>query len=311
MEKAFRSILVPVDGSPQSKMAQEMAVFLSKLFKAQVTVMHVVSNELPTLAGKTYSSREDFVPLNAATYQFPRTIGLTRPRENIYPDEVVNEMTQRLRDDGEAILAESAALFTSEGITVKQKFVEASDTPQTIIEEAEAGRYDLVVIGNSGNTDDALDLHLGSVAKKVALSVKAPILVNREKREVKKILVPVDGSSKEEIALRQASTLAKATGAQAILLHVQESSLLKMRPEINQVGIQILDHASKMFEGVSHEQKLASGDPAKIIVKTAKQTSVDLIVMSGGGLGAFRRLFLGSVTDHVLHHAATPVLLIK
>ena len=47
-----------------------MAVFISKLFKSQVTVMHVVSNELPTIAGKTYSSREDFVPVNAAITSF-------------------------------------------------------------------------------------------------------------------------------------------------------------------------------------------------------------------------------------------------
>jgi nucleotide-binding universal stress UspA family protein len=311
MEKIFRSILVPVDGSPQSKTAQEMAVFISKRFKSQVTVIHVVSNDLPVLAGKTYSSREDFVPVNAATYQFPRTIGITRPRENVYPDEVLNELTERLREDGETILTESIALFTSRGIPVKQKFVEATNTAEAVIEEAEAGRYDLVVIGNSGNVEDELDLHLGSVAKKVALSVKAPILINREKSEVKKILVPVDGSPKEEIALLQASAIAKETGARVIVLHVQEKSLLKVRPEINQIGTKILDNASKMFEGIEVEQKLTSGDPANLIIKTAKQADVDLLVMSGGGLGAFKRLFLGSVTDHVLHHTTAPLLLVK
>ncbi len=302
---------MPVDGSPQSKNAQGMAVFISKLFKSQVTVMHVVSIDLPVLAGKTYSSREDFVPVNAATYQFPRTIGITRPRENVYPNEVINELTERFREDGQTVLAESAAMFTAEGIMVKQKLVETTNTAETVIEEAERGHYDLVIVGNSGNVDDELDFHLGSVAKKVALSVKTPILVNREKREIKKILIPVDGSPKDGIALQQASVIAKATGSKTILLHVQETSLLKLRPEINQIGIQILEHASKMLQGISIEQKLASGDPANVIIKTAKQVNVDLIVMNGGGLGAFKRLFLGSVTDHVLHHATSPVLIIK
>jgi nucleotide-binding universal stress UspA family protein len=72
MEEAFNNILVPVDGSQQSRTAQEMAIFLSKLFKSQVTLLNVVSNELPTLAGQMYSSREDFVPINPATFQFPR-----------------------------------------------------------------------------------------------------------------------------------------------------------------------------------------------------------------------------------------------
>jgi nucleotide-binding universal stress UspA family protein len=101
MEEAFNNILVPVDGSQQSRTAQEMAIFLSKLFKSQVTLLNVVSNELPTLAGQMYSSREDFVPINPATFQFPRTIGLTRPRENVFPDEVIREVTEGYRERGQ------------------------------------------------------------------------------------------------------------------------------------------------------------------------------------------------------------------
>ena len=122
-------------------------------------------------------------------------------RENVFPDEIVNEMTERLRDDGQIVLAESAALFVSEGILVKQKFVEATDTAQTLIGEAEGGCYDLVIIGNSGSLEDEIDLHLGSIVKN-CLSVKAPILVNRKKKEIKKILVPIDSSPRDEIVLR-------------------------------------------------------------------------------------------------------------
>ena len=66
-----------------------------------------------------------------------------------------------------------------------------------------------------------------------------------------------------------------------------------------------------MIEGIPLEQKLTSGDPAKVIIKTAEQTDADLIIMNSGGIGAFKRLFIGSVSDHVLHHATVSVLLIK
>ncbi len=311
MEKAFKSVLVPVDGSPQSRKSLEMAVFISKLFKPQVTVMHVVSAELPALEDQIRLSREDSAPANTDYYRFPRTVDMARPIEDEFPGEVLNEVTERLRDDGQALLVESASLFNAEGLVTRQKFVEATDPAEAIVIEAEAGNYDLVVMGNSGDEENERDLHLGSVAKKVALSVKSPVLINREKREVKSILIPVDGSAKEEVTLQKASIIAKVSGSKAVLLHVQETRFLKLRPEINEIGLRILTRASKMFEGIPVEQRLATGDPAKVIIQTAEKANIDLIVMSGGGLGALRRLFLGSVSDHVLHHATVPVLLIK
>jgi nucleotide-binding universal stress UspA family protein len=311
MEKAFRSILVPVDGSPQSGKSLEMALFISKLFKPQVTVIHVVSDELSALENQIQFSKKDSAPANTDYYRFPRTEDMARPAEDDFPGEVLNEVTERLRDDGKALLEDSAARFNAEGLATRQKFVEAADPAEAIVIEAEAGHYDLVVMGNSGDEENERDLHLGSVAKKVALSVKSSILINREKREVKTVLIPVDGSVKEEVTLQKASIIAKASGSKAVLLHVQETRLLKLRPEINEIGLRILNRASKMFEGIPVEQRLATGDPAKVIIQTAQKADIDLIVMSGGGLGALRRLFLGSVSDHVLHHATVPVLLIK
>jgi nucleotide-binding universal stress UspA family protein len=273
--------------------------------------MQAVSNELPAIAGEIYSPREDYVPVNPATYQFPRAIGLPRPRENVFPEEVIREVTQRLRENGQIILTESASLFSAEGFEVKQKLVEAVDTAEAIIDEAEAGTYDLIIIGNSGGEENESDLHLGSVARKVSLSVKTPIIINRGKKEVKKILIPVDGSREEERAIEKAVMIAKAAKSQILLLHVQEKALLKLKPEINKVGVKILNHASTMLQGTTFEQTLASGDPAKTIIETAKSAGIDLIVMRGGTLGSLKRAFLGSVSDHVIQHATVPVLLVK
>jgi len=311
MEEVFRNILLPVDGSTQSRIVQEMTAFLSKLFKSQVTLLHVVSNELPALAGQVYSSREDFVPVNTATYQFPRTIGLSRPRENVLPDEVIREITEHYRQKGQTVLTEVAARFTQQGITVKNKIVEGTDVAESIISDAETGNYDLIIMGNSGSDVSEFDLHLGSVAHKVLLRAKIPIMIVRNKRDIRKILVPVDGSVKEEKAMRKAQTLAKATMSTVILLHVQDASLLRLRPEIRGMGLQVLEENSNMFKGIQFEKRLVSGDPANVIIQTAKQEGADLIVMSKGELGTLKGLFLGSVSDHVLHHATVPVLLVK
>jgi len=310
MEQVFRNILVPIDASVQSRIAQEMAVYLSKLFRSQVTLMHVVSNEL-TLGGQIYTPIENYEPISTATGQFPRALRLPRTRDYVLPDEVIREVIEQYREKGQTILAESVLLFSEKGIDVKEKLVEKNDPAEAIIDEAEAGMYDLVVMGNSGGEENELDFHLGSVAKKVSLAVKIPVLVVRKKMDLRKILIPVDGSAKEDKILQKASMIAKAAGSKVVLLHVQEKSLLKLKPEIYEVGLQILKQASTKMEGIEFEQKLLSGDPANVIIQTAKQYDVDLIAMSSGGRGTLRDFFLGSVSNHVLHHATLPVLLVK
>jgi nucleotide-binding universal stress UspA family protein len=310
LNEGFKKVLVTVDGSLQSRISQEMAVFISKLFKSQVTLMHVVPNNLLT-PGQTYTQRENYMPISTATGQFPRTLSLPKTRENAFPEEIIREVTEQYRDAGKEILKESAALFAKEGITAKEKLSEGTDTAETVIAEAEDEKYDLIIMGNSADEENELDLHLGSVAKKVSLGAKTSILVVRRKNNVKKILVPVDGSAKDEETAQKACFIAKASGAGIILLHVQEKTILNMRPEIKVIGLQILEHASKMVEETQFEQKLVSGDPAKAIIQTAEQSDIDLIVMNSGGYGTLRGLFLGSVSDHVLHHATVPVLLIK
>ncbi len=307
----FSNILVPVDGSPQARVAAEMAAFVGRLFKSHITLLHVVSNELPALAGEVYSSREDIVPVNQATYQFPRSINLERPRENIFPDEILRELTQRLRENGQTVLDETLAFYGTTNVVADAKLAEEKDVAEAIISEAERGAFNLIVIGNSGHEGKPADFHLGSVAKKVAFNAKVPVLVVRKKAFIRKILVSVGNAAHEEKLLQTAQAIAKAQGAKVVLLHVQEESLLKLKPQIQEFGRQMLHQLGRLFEGTSVEEKLASGDPASLIIQTAEQTDVDLVVVGGGGLGTLKGLILGSAADHVLHHATFPVLLVR
>ena len=206
MDESFKNILVPIDGSFQSRIAQEMAVFISKLFKSQVTLIHVVPNELETI-GKTYTLRENYAPISTATGQFPRTLSLPKTRESVFPEELIKKVTERYRETGKELLNESALLFNQEGISVNERLVEGNSAAELIMAEARTGNYDLIIMGNSGG-ENKLDLHLGSVAKQVSLGVKGTVLIVRRKIKVQKILIPVDGSAKDEKALQKARIIA-------------------------------------------------------------------------------------------------------
>ncbi|KAL3825658.1 hypothetical protein ACJIZ3_021687 [Penstemon smallii] len=62
---------------------------------------------------------------------------------------------------------------------------------------------------------------------------------------------------------------------------------------------------------VKAKTSILKGDPKEIICDAAEQMHIDLIVVGSRGLGKIKRAFLGSVSDHVLHRAKCPVLIIK
>jgi nucleotide-binding universal stress UspA family protein len=51
------------------------------------------------------------------------------------------------------------------------------------------------------------------------------------------------------------------------------------------------------------------GDPARQLLEMA--ATADLVVVGSRGLGAVRRLLLGTVSEKVLQHAPCPVLIVK
>ncbi|MGZ4850580.1 MAG: universal stress protein, partial [Candidatus Bathyarchaeia archaeon] len=205
MEENFRKILVPIDDSPLSKVTLELALFISKFFSSRVTLLHVVSNELLTLSGRIYSPIENYAPISNATGQFPRTLSLPQTKEYVIPEEVIREVTEMYRAKGQILLSAGSSQFTLEGISIEEKLVEGADIAETIISEVESGNFDLIIMGRSSNEEKELDSHLGSVAAKVSSHVKTPILIVNKETAIRKMLVAVDGSAKDEKALQDAA----------------------------------------------------------------------------------------------------------
>jgi nucleotide-binding universal stress UspA family protein len=53
------------------------------------------------------------------------------------------------------------------------------------------------------------------------------------------------------------------------------------------------------------------GKPYEAIVDTAKQRQADLIIVGSHGRTGLKRLLMGSVTERVIGHAETAVLVVK
>ena len=138
-----------------------------------------------------------------------------------------------------------------------------------------------------------------------------------------RILVPVDGSDNSLRALDHAIFLAKSTGAGVTAMNVIESPptvyiesqkliddiMVKYRTE----SAKILDRCKQIAEkaGVKIETVIAEGDAASNITGYAQKEDFDLIIIGSRGLGKFKEMVLGSVSNKVLHHSKASVLIVR
>lgn len=144
----------------------------------------------------------------------------------------------------------------------------------------------------------------------------------------KKILVPLDGSNLAEWALPTALKLAQAAQGEIILLRSTiplytmmpvvaneydwvwpEYAREQMRTEVREYLEEIKE--SNSLPGVSIQTMEVEGDAASMIVDTAIDEDVDLIVMSTHGWSGFKKWVFGSVTERVLHTGCCPVLAVR
>jgi nucleotide-binding universal stress UspA family protein len=59
------------------------------------------------------------------------------------------------------------------------------------------------------------------------------------------------------------------------------------------------------------ETEVVAGTPEQELVKKAEEWEADLIVTGSHGHGFWKRTWLGSVSDALIHHAPCSVLVIK
>ena len=134
-----------------------------------------------------------------------------------------------------------------------------------------------------------------------------------------KILLPIDFSTTDRIALKTATSLARDTDAMLLILHVEEPPLAygagdlyygQPDPTSDELR-EMLEAVRPKDTQVKCEHRLTSGDPADSIVRVADAENVDLIVMSTHGRTGVSRLLMGSVAEAVVRRANCPVLTVK
>jgi len=135
------------------------------------------------------------------------------------------------------------------------------------------------------------------------------------------ILIPTDGSQPAERGLAHGLALAKSLGAKVSVIFVVEpfseltgrlleavATYAELRKE---QAASVLDRAANAAReaGLSCETiQMENAQPHEAIIAAARDKGCDLIVISWHGRSGLSALLIGSVTNKVLTHAKTPVL---
>lgn len=149
-----------------------------------------------------------------------------------------------------------------------------------------------------------------------------------------RILAAVDNSPLGKIVFEQALAMAKLNQASLMLLHclpidsqsmtpytsvyegefsdfsyLYREKLEKQKEEVHQW----LGDYGKMAteQGVSTEWDWKIGEPGRWIRDMAKSWDADLIVIGRRGLKGFSEMFLGSVSNYIVHHSPCSVLVVQ
>ena len=135
-----------------------------------------------------------------------------------------------------------------------------------------------------------------------------------------RIVVGVDSSRTSLKALRWALDEARLRGTELELVHAfPRPELVGMTmvvtlpsdDELREASEQVLTEALAAVgdaDGVTVTQRVGAGGPASVLVEAA--ADAELLVLGSRGLGGFRGMLLGSVTQQVIAHAPCPVVVI-
>jgi universal stress protein E len=280
----LQSILLTTDFRPVCDDTVNAAALLVTAFGSQISVLHVV---------------EDF-------------------RSSIH-----NLHEQKI---GDILLQPLLERLAEKQVTVAQSAIKSGPIANTIVSVAQEWNVDLIVLG-VGERKHPGGFSIGPIAEAVITHATQPVLVVRPgdpQPSFQRILCPVDQSSTSARGLRNAVQLAKVYGGEIIVLTViPDVNWLTAAVETGELVDAKAEHAAEWVQefdrflegedlsGIAWKREVRCGMPHEQIVTSAKEGSVDLIVMGATGRTGLVQVLLGSTTRRLLRDLPCSLLTVK
>lgn len=280
--------LLAVDGSDNSYEAVHVLKYLARA--EQLTLLHALD-----------------VPIPAYPMVMPETA-----------QEIYKTLEQSMQEDGERLLDRIHSLLPLHaGPSTKQ--LRKGSPAEVIVSMAEEQKADLIVMGARG-LGPVKERLFGSVSHSVlTLAPCATLIVNGPVKAMKQILLPLQGQSDAEAAMRFLQLKPFHDPLKVTLLSVLPETAPPWPTDAAAAAAstEILEKQTEFVKGVAERLRVIGyeahgvavvGIPATIILQEAATLRSDLILMGTRGRQGITRFVLGSTSHAVLHKTPCPVL---
>ena len=288
----LKNILVPIDFSDFSYNALVYSFFLAEKFKANITVIHVVS-----LYSESFTEKDQLGKV----------------------DKFIEEHEQKRKQ----MLENTRKKAKIKGRSFETKLIRSLSISGGILDFIKENNFDMVVMGNHGNTG-LKKFFAGSVSERLLRLSPIPVITihkNWKKRTIEKILLPVDFSDAAGRSIEFKHDLNKHFNAQTHYVHVVEqdehpefynvsfSSILEENPQLREHIMKNLKIAGKPLKE-NDVLEVLEGKAHKELGQYVKTNDIDMVIMSCRGQNYFENILIGSTTERMVSHAVCPVLVV-
>lgn len=192
---------------------------------------------------------------------------------------------------------------------------------------------DLTVLGRGGESNGPF-VGLGGTARRVAEAVNGSVLIVPSMEvgdapiRYRRVLAPLDGSSRSECALPLGLGVAAAHGSEMVLVHAAPNVDLTEAGPLEAEAITLRGRLRLRNERTAEQylrrvrsrlppnpatrvRVLPSGDPRHALARAALEEHADLMVLCCTGQSGHPDMSVGSVADYLISHMDIPVLLVR
>ena len=235
-------------------------------------------------------------------------------------EELYKTLEQSMREDGERLLNRVQSLLPLHAGPTK-KHLQIGSPAEVIVSMAEEQKADLIVLGARGHGPIKERL-LGSVSHRIlTLAPCATLIVNGPVKAMKQILLPLEGPSDAEAAIRFLQLKPFHEGVELRLMTVlpwteppwpggAAAAAAAAATEMLEKQTEDIESVAERLRTIGYQAHGVAllGTPVTMILQQAATLRSDLILMGTRGRQGITRFVLGSVSHAVLHKMPCPVL---
>jgi nucleotide-binding universal stress UspA family protein len=295
----FAHILAPLDGSTLAEIVLPHLVLLARINCSRISLIRVLDAQ---------DGQASLRPVDPFEWQMRKA-------------------------EAETYLQQVAERLKVEEVEVESLVLEGR-AAEIILEYAQEQQASLILLSSHGQSGLS-GWNVSGVVQKIILRARTSVMVVRAYKastydlgglHYERILLPLDGSARAEVAIPVAAALARDTKATLIAVHVVQKPVIPRRTPLDAEEVELsnaivernrveatryLEELTARLEGEVETRLMIEDAPIAALHRLVEQEDAQLVILGAHGYSGDTRWPFGSVVVSFIAYGTTPLLVIQ